>query len=74
MSRLIGIALEGAAECQHRQVPPMRARVRHADRDLPFDAGAVESREHLQLFELGGSTVGRGVQIGEFLARRNQSG
>ena len=67
------MALERAAEREHRQIPVAAARVRHADGDLPLDAIAVEAGEHLQLLELLGAAVRRAVQVGQLFARRNEA-
>src|SRR5437764_1319810 len=51
-----------------------RASVGQADRDVPRDAIAVEAGEDLQLLELVGAASDIAVELGELLARRNQSG
>ncbi len=51
-----------------------RPRVGEPDGHLPLDVIAVETGEHLQLFEFVGATARAAVEIGELFARRDQAG
>ena len=55
--RLVRIALERAAQREHRQIPMAGAGVRHADRNLPLHMIAVESGQQLELLDLVGAPV-----------------
>ena len=70
---MIRRSLERVAKGEHGQIGVSSARMRQADRHLPLDVLAIETRKYLQLLELVRTPAEAAVQIRELVAGGNEA-